>query len=324
MSPTVTVEPTDRVLSEMRKRLGLSQLEAAQRSGIEQSKFSRWESHLLELSKEEVKALSDVIEQVMLERSEAGTLPPATTMDASAKEQGRIFRQQRLRWGIQQIELARAAKYSRHLISMWENGYVEMEPEEIEALGKVLASLIDNQNSVLQWWQDPGQLQKRREDLGLSRKRVAKHFGKPEKWVSDLEGGHVKITPEIADSLWDYLVELEQQQGKTVPLSAALSAPVIPSPRAALPALTVTKQVRMKQLAEENRRLEALNANLQKSLRLHESMLVNQEELSTLRTGQVNSLAEKVDELEAAVSELPESVEKVRHIVALMKAVFEE
>ena len=78
MSPTFTPESTDRILAKMRKTLGLPQIETAQRAGIEPSKYSRWESSLVELSREEFVALRDVIDQVIVERSEAHTLPPDT------------------------------------------------------------------------------------------------------------------------------------------------------------------------------------------------------------------------------------------------------
>jgi predicted transcriptional regulator len=209
----------------MRGVMGLAQAEVAARTGIDRWRLSRWETGYLELTPDELQVFSDFIHQVSLARSEAGTLPQADDVSADSRQRGRSFRQQRLSWAIRQKDVAEAAGLPDNLVSMWENAYCEMEEEEIQRLTAALTTLIDKQSSQLEWWQNPAELERRREALGVSRKRLARHCGQSEKWVSDLEGGHVPITPEISNKIWEYLATLEAEQGRTTELKAALTAP---------------------------------------------------------------------------------------------------
>jgi transcriptional regulator with XRE-family HTH domain len=75
-----------------------------------------------------------------------GTLRPFAddaNIPVSSKERGRKFRECRLSWGITQNALSEVAGIPQDLISLWEMGYGEEEPEKIERLSKALASLID-------------------------------------------------------------------------------------------------------------------------------------------------------------------------------------
>jgi predicted transcriptional regulator len=314
----------------MRKVLGLRQVEISQRAGIERTRLSKWESGTLELTEEELQALRDLIVEATWERSEMGMMPLswATEIGATSKERGRAFREHRLRWRISQTAVAEVADYPQDLISLWETGYGECRPEEIERLGKALASLIDKQHSTLQWWANPAELEKRRTSLGVSRKQLAKHAGKTEKWLIDLEGGHTPITPEVAEPLWEYLAsrEAERGLGQVARITSVLGAPVIPS----RPVMTLAKQVKLKRLMQQNQDHEAVIGQLKKQLRVSQELCATQEKLAGIYLGRANALEEKLDEKVEELEQLSRRMgpsaeqEEIVRIAAALKAVLVE
>jgi predicted transcriptional regulator len=224
------VEPGPEVLTKMRKVMGLRLAQVAQATGININTISRFERGLEQLSPEEIKAIADYIAEVSLERSERDALPAASDVGLDSRKRGQAQRQRRLAWGVKLYELSTAARMQQNLISMFEHGYVELDDEEFERVTEALTALIDRKNSQLAWYANPAELEKRRTALGITRKRLARRFGRTESWVVGLESGTIALTEEISTPIWEYIagIEIDQrkQQGHTAELRAALSAPV--------------------------------------------------------------------------------------------------
>ena len=80
----------------------------------------------------------------------------------------------------------------------------------------------------------------------------------------------------------------------------------------------------MKKLEEENRLLEASNAELKKALRANESLLSNQEEICGLRTEQVNDLTAENERLRAELNAVKSNLMASEEIAALRYAAMRE
>jgi predicted transcriptional regulator len=220
------VEPGPEVLVKMRKVMGLRLAQVAQATGITINTLSRFERGMEELSAEQVKAIADYIAEVSLERSERDALPMATDVGLDSRERGQAQRQRRLGWGVKLYELSAAARMQQNLISMFEHGYIELDDDELKRVTDALTAVIDRKTSQLSWYANPAELEKRRTALGITRKRLARRFGRTESWVVGLESGTIALTEEISAPIWEYIAGIEADQGKTTELRAALSAPV--------------------------------------------------------------------------------------------------
>jgi transcriptional regulator with XRE-family HTH domain len=138
------------MLLRMRKLLGLRQPQIAQATGIDVAQISRFENGHGELSREQVRRLADYLAAVTLERSEAATLPTTDDVSLSSQERGRALRDCRRTWGIKQYELAAEATMYMNLISMYEQGYIEFDEEEVKRVTDALNSLIAQKRAQLE------------------------------------------------------------------------------------------------------------------------------------------------------------------------------
>lgn len=136
------------VLRKMRRGLGIRQVWLSKQTGIYRTKLSQWERGQIELTASELLKVGDAIGAVVKERSEAGTLPrPKVALPQASIEQGRAVAETRRSWGVTQSELARAIKKPADTISLFENGYIELDAEELEQLNKALTVLVNKKKA---------------------------------------------------------------------------------------------------------------------------------------------------------------------------------
>lgn len=135
-----------KAIREMRKLLRLPQSWVAAKSGVDRSMLSQWENGKIELTDAQTLSIGRVIGAVVKERAEANILPAPQVQNGSP---GRYVAQERKEWGITQLELADKADMAEDSISLFENGYVELESEELRSLYSALNSLVDKKRSKL-------------------------------------------------------------------------------------------------------------------------------------------------------------------------------
>ncbi len=139
-------EKDRKVLRKVRKDLGLRQGRLAELAGIHRSTISLWENGKVKLPDEAVLKISRAISEVMLARSEEQALPyPRAKNPVVAK----VLARRRREWRITQVELAHKLNLASDTISLWENGYVELEDSEEERLGEELDKLIEQKRVKL-------------------------------------------------------------------------------------------------------------------------------------------------------------------------------
>ena len=64
-------------------------------------------------------------------------------------------------------------------------------------------------------------------DLGVSVERLAKIVGRHKSYIEETESGRIPLVWEDGgELLWSHLIELQLNQGRTVPLAQALGAPL--------------------------------------------------------------------------------------------------
>src|SRR6266496_1042084 len=117
-------------LVQMRRGLKMSQAEISKATGIEQSRFSRWENGQIDLDENQIQKIKDAIDAVITQKSNAGMFSVGTPPSQSSVENGRAIAGARRMSGITQTELARKAGFAVSSISTFENGYIEFSAEE--------------------------------------------------------------------------------------------------------------------------------------------------------------------------------------------------
>jgi len=136
------------VLRKMRRGLGIRQVWLSKQTGIYRTKLSQWERGQIELTAGELLKVGEAIGAVVKERSEAGTLPrPKVALPQTSIEQGKAVAETRRSWGVTQSELARAIKKPEDTISLFENGYIELDAEELDNLNNALSALVNKKRA---------------------------------------------------------------------------------------------------------------------------------------------------------------------------------
>jgi predicted transcriptional regulator len=317
--------PGPETLIKMRRVMNLPLQAVAQRSGIHLSTLSRWENAKAELSDEQVDAVARVIHEESWKKSEQGNLPKATDVSADAAERGREFRAKRLEWGVTQLELSEATKLPHNLISLFERNYVEFDPEEEKRLNNALRLAIDTKSSMLAWCKNSGELQRRRENLGVSRKKLARATGHNEDWLTRVGAGEIALDEETANPLWEYLAELQIAHGKEGELRAMLSAPVrIELKEPEEKPISFAKKAKLTALQQQVSKLTEANKLLRKSLDISKQMYRNEGESLALRTWQVNELEERLTAMQKIVGKMPPGGEEREELTKLLRAAQDE
>jgi predicted transcriptional regulator len=300
--------PGTEVLAKMRKVLGMPQAELAQRTGIERTVLSYWETGQKPLSEEQIDRVASVIQEETRRRAEEATILHAM-MDVPAADRARQMRGLRLEWGVTQAELSAATGLGDNLLSMWEHGYVQLDQADLAKLSDALLIAINKRSAMLAWYLNPSELERRREALGISRKRLARHFNKPESWVIGLESGEVPLDEDIVTPIWEYIAGIEVEQGKQTELRSALSAPVRMAMTVEKP-ITLHKKERIVALQKKVVRLAAQNVELRKIADLAQEMNRNSSEANVLLTHLVSEMEEKIAAMQTTVGQMPATAER--------------
>jgi predicted transcriptional regulator len=279
------------------------------RTGIKRSLLSCWQRGQKELSEEQISAIARVIHEETWRRSQDGLQPKGANVLASIVERGREMRELRLKWGIMQKELSEASGISDYWICMFERGHVAFSLDAVTRLGDALEAAINKRRSQLSWYQNPLKLQRRRESVGVSRARLARHINKPESWLLDVEVGNVPLEGAVATLIWEYISSIEREQGKITELRAALSAPVkIETPPE--PPLTTHKKAKLEALVKKVAVQAEKIQLLEKSLNIAERINNTDCERAALLHWQVTELEERLTAMEGMVCRMPPSAER--------------
>lgn len=124
-----------------RKSLGIKQLDMAREIGVSNPVLNRWENGKGPLSEEQIEKLNQIIDRAYSEKANAGKLLRPKNESPNGRSVARI----RELLGISQSELGKLAKMTQTEVSMLENGYRELEGEQLDVLINILADLTKEQ-----------------------------------------------------------------------------------------------------------------------------------------------------------------------------------
>jgi transcriptional regulator with XRE-family HTH domain len=141
------LEPNARqVLLKTWKILGIKRIWLAKKAGIDRSKLSRWENGRAggELTDDEILALSRATDEVVAERAMAGRFTPSKENPAStdAIESGKAIATLRRLYGITQADLASRARISLASLSLFENGYTDLDRPAAKGLERAINAMV--------------------------------------------------------------------------------------------------------------------------------------------------------------------------------------
>ncbi len=122
----------------MREQLHISQIEMASQLGITQSALSRWERTGRGLTEGAISKLGKFIE----DRSISQPANREFTSGVGA-DNGRATARIRKALGMRQQELSALCGISRTVLSMFENGYLELSPSDFENLIRILKRQVE-------------------------------------------------------------------------------------------------------------------------------------------------------------------------------------
>src|SRR6266542_624000 len=130
------------LVRKMRKGHGLTLAVLAKETGISLPKLSRWEHGKAKLTPAAVEKVKAAIDRAVMRKTESVRGPLANQGGGAVKRRRRAC-------GISQVELAKRAGIAQSVLSLFENAYVDFEPEELQALEVALNSLIEEKKSSL-------------------------------------------------------------------------------------------------------------------------------------------------------------------------------
>ena len=138
------------MLRKMRHCLGIRQVWLAKQTGIYRTKLSDFELGHLELTADELQRVKDAVGSVVRDRAKARTLPaPHGQLSQDSLMQGEVVKQLRCWYGITQAELGRKCGLSHDSISLFENGYFELDRSEQTRMDKALEDMISQKRAKL-------------------------------------------------------------------------------------------------------------------------------------------------------------------------------
>ncbi len=129
--------PAWKVLRAMRESLRISQMEMSQKVGITQSALSRWERTGRGLTEAAICEIGKLIEDL----SNHQEREPKVKNEAA--DNGRATARIRKALGMKQQELSELCGISRTVLSMFENGYLELPSSDIENLVRILQLQVE-------------------------------------------------------------------------------------------------------------------------------------------------------------------------------------
>jgi len=119
---------------EMRRWLGLTQIALAKSAGLSSDKLARWEKGQAKFNEEDISKLGSALD--------AATIVRAETVKGPLAGSGVAVRSLRKSYGITQEELARRAGMTQAAISLFENGWDALDPQEAKQLYAACEELV--------------------------------------------------------------------------------------------------------------------------------------------------------------------------------------
>jgi transcriptional regulator with XRE-family HTH domain len=134
MNKKMDAKAVRKIFRKMRLGLGLSQIALGKSAGLSSDKLARWEKGQAKFNDEEMERLGKALDVQLAVRAE-GTPGPLTSSDSKA------LKWLRRAYGITQEKLARRVGLTQTDVSLFENGYTTLSPEEISKVEKAIDSL---------------------------------------------------------------------------------------------------------------------------------------------------------------------------------------
>ena len=119
---------------EMRRWLGLTQIALAKSAGLSSDKLARWEKGQAKFIEEDISKLGSALD--------AATIVRAETVKGPLAGSGVAVRSLRKSYGITQQQLARRAGMTQAAISLFENGWDALDPQEAKQLYAACEELV--------------------------------------------------------------------------------------------------------------------------------------------------------------------------------------
>jgi len=169
------------VFRTIREGHGIGQGEMARRIGIAESKLNRWENNTGELKQAEIEKYADILDAAIIDRAESHPRNVPGSI-------GQYCKRVRADYGIGQCELAEEMEMAQSNISMFENGYVNFTPEELERLDAAMEVLKKKHGGT-------AHLRKLFNDVVSSlRRELAKAEGQSQPHAEASEEGKMKLS----------------------------------------------------------------------------------------------------------------------------------
>jgi len=129
--------PAWQVLRAMRERLRISQMEMSRRVGVTQSALSRWERTGRGLTEPEICQFGKLIEDRSNSQEES------LIAGNEGADNGRVSARIRKALGMKQQEISDLSGISRTMLSMFENGYLELSSSDLENVVRILQTQVE-------------------------------------------------------------------------------------------------------------------------------------------------------------------------------------
>ena len=132
-------KPDYQVFHEMRKGLGIRQIDLAQAAKVFQSKLSAWEHGRGGLNQDEILRVADALDAAIAQVADDGRLKPSEKTPASDRsvKQGKTLADRRRAAQVTQQELAEKSRIPRSEVSLFETGYIELNDADRASLEEI-------------------------------------------------------------------------------------------------------------------------------------------------------------------------------------------
>jgi DNA-binding XRE family transcriptional regulator len=141
---------TQRAFRKMVRSFHLNPMLLARDARLDASRLRRWAKGKVDLTEPELVQLGAAVDSVLIVRARTPEISkPSPLVEPPSPEWGGAIRRQRQTWGIAQSELARRVGIAQGTVSLFENGYLVLNPENSKKLERVLAALVKQKRSRL-------------------------------------------------------------------------------------------------------------------------------------------------------------------------------
>lgn len=139
---------SNKLFSQMFRKLRLNPTLLETETGLKAARLRRWARGKIDLTDIELQRLGAAVDDLLIVRAGIETLPQHDCLGRASN--GEAIKHRRRTWGITQSELARrSGVVSQATVSLFENGYIVLNPEDSKKLDGALAALVKKKRTVL-------------------------------------------------------------------------------------------------------------------------------------------------------------------------------